>query len=151
MLPLLACGPYSSSTLSKLANICVDIKAVGPLLDSYDKDKMDTLHTLLTKICQDSQLDVLLRLQVLEVIELRTLGWVRSEAVDNYYQERFAQQFGEARKEQERKDAKAAKSNEGEKKRKSSQTTSSMTSIQEQNYEVIVNGEKYFSIPTILS
>ena len=118
LLPLLACGPYSSSTLSKLANICVDIKAVGPLLDSYDKDKMDTLHTLLTKICQDSQLDVLLRLQVLEVIELRTLGWVRSEAVDNYYQERFAQ-FGETRKEQERKDAKAAKSNEGEKKRKS--------------------------------
>ena len=53
-------------------------------------------------------------------------------------------QFGEARKEQERKDAKAAKSNEGEKKRKLSQTTSSMTSIQEQNYEVIVNGEKIF-------
>jgi len=143
LLPLLACGPYSSSTLAMLANICKDIKAVGPLLDSYDKDKMDTMHTLFTKICQDSQLDVLLRLQVLEVIELRTLGWVRSEAVDNYYQERFAQ-FEEGRKEQERKEAKAAKSKEGEKKRKLSQTTSSMTSIQEQNYEVIVNGEKIF-------
>jgi len=142
LVPLLACGPYSSSTLSKLASLCVDMKAVGPLLDNYNKDKMDTMHTLLTKICQDSQLEVLLRLQVLEVIELRTLGWVRSEAVDNYYQERFAQ-FGEARKEQERREAKT-KSKEGEKKRKLSQTTSSMTSIQGQNYEVIVNGEKIF-------
>jgi len=143
LVPLLACGPYSSSTLSNLASLCVDMKAVGPLLDNYNKGKMDTMHTLLTKICQDSQLDVLLRLQVLEVIELRTLGWERSEAVDNYYQERFAQ-FEEGRKEQGRKDAKAAKSKDGEKKRKFSQTTSSMTSIQEQNYEVIVNGEKVF-------
>jgi len=143
LLPLLACGPYSASTMAKLATLCRDIKAVGPLLDNYNMDLMDITHTILTKICQDSQLDVFLRLQVLEVIELRTLGWVSSEAVDNYYQERFAQ-FEEARKEQQRKEAKVSKSKEGEKKRKLSQTASSMTSIQEQNYEVIVNGEKIF-------
>jgi len=143
LLPLLASGPFSASTLARLATLCGDMKAVGPLLDNYDKDKMDITHTILTKICQDSQLDVLLRLQVLEVIELRTLGWVSTEAVDNYYQERFAQ-FEEARREQVRRDAKISRSKEGEKKRKLSQTTTSMTSTQEQNYEVIVNGEKIF-------
>merc|ERR1712034_252596 len=39
---------------------------------------------------------------------------------------------------------KISRSKEGEKKRKLSQTTTSMTSTQEQNYEVIVNGEKIF-------
>ena len=55
------------------------------------KDKMDTMQTLLTKIVQDTQLDLPLRLRLLEFIELRTLDWKRSEAVENYYQVRFAQ------------------------------------------------------------
>jgi hypothetical protein len=147
MIPLLANGPYSPSTLSQLASLCTGLKTVGPLLDITYKDKMDIMQTLLTKICQDSQLDLVLRLQVLEVIELRTLGWKSNEVVDNYYQERFTQ-FEESRKEKERREAKAAKSKDGgDKKRKLSQTPS-MISVQEQNNKdkqfVTVNGEKIF-------
>ena len=52
MIPLLANGPYSSATLSKLSFLCTGLKAVGPLLDTNNKDKLDILQTFLTKICR---------------------------------------------------------------------------------------------------
>jgi len=149
MLPLLASGPYSSSTLSKLAALCTGLKAVGPLLDINHKDKLDILQILLTKICQDTELDLVLRLQVLEVIELRTLGWKSNEVVDNYYNERFAQFEESRRRKQERKEAKESRSKEGGDKKPRLSLTPSMSSIQEQASEkekdfVTVNGVKLF-------
>ena len=52
MIPLLANGPYSSATLSKLSFLCTGLKAVGPLLDTNNKDKLDLLQNFLTKICR---------------------------------------------------------------------------------------------------
>ena len=64
------------------------------------------LQVLLTNLCQDSSLDIVLRLQLLEVfflksgsslsqvyfvlqvIELRSLGWKKNPTVENYYKER---------------------------------------------------------------
>ena len=70
------------------------------------------LQVLLTNLCQDSSLDIVLRLQLLEVIfeatrsckfqeispvyedavlqviELRSLGWKPDPTVENYYKER---------------------------------------------------------------
>merc|ERR1719147_664635 len=125
-MPHLAAGPYSDSTLTNLSTLCMEVKSVGPQLDEKHKEKMDIMQTLLTKICQDTQLNLELRLQVLEVIELRTLSWVSNETVDHYYQERFAQFEEKRRKEKERMENKAAKK---DKKRKLSQTTPSMSSI----------------------
>ena len=104
--------------------LCTELKAVGPLLDTNNKDKLDILQIFLTKICQVTELDLVLRLQVLEMIELRTLGWKTNE--------RFAQaQFEESRRrKQERQEAKVARS----KKLKPS-LTPSMSSIQEQTSE----------------
>jgi len=146
LLPLLSSGPYSASTLSMLTTLCTGLKAAGPLLDMNHKDKLDSLQTLLTKICQDSQLDLVLRLQVLEVIELRTLGWKSNEGVDNYYKERFTQFEESRRKEQERKKAKASSREGGDTKQRLSQTHS-MKSTQELASEkhksvVTVGGEK---------
>jgi len=135
LLPLLAAGPYSTNTLMDLATFCMEVKVVGPQLDKSHKDKMDVMQSLLTKICQDTQLNLELRLQVLEVIELRTLSWVSNPTVDNYYQERFAQFEERRKKEQDRKEAKASK-NRGEKKRKLSQLTPSMSSMQEDKQSV---------------
>jgi len=135
---LSAAGPNSTSTLANLANFCKEVKVIGPELDKRHKEKMDSMQILFTKICQDTQLNLELRLQVLEVIELRTLSWVRNETVDDYYQERYAQFEEKRRKEQERKENKAAK-NKGEKKRKLSQTTQSMSSIQEDKKSAIMD------------
>ena len=64
------------------------------------------LQVLLTNLCQDSSLDIVLRLQLLEVIflkngsslsqvyfvlqviELRSLGWKKNPTVEKYYKER---------------------------------------------------------------
>jgi len=135
---LIVAGPYSESTLANLVTFCKEVKVVGPELDKGHKEKMDTMQACLGNICKDTQLDLELRLQVLEIIELRTLGWVRSETVDEYYQERYAQFEEKRRKEQERRENKAAKS-KGEKKRKLSQTTQSMSSIQEDKKSAIMD------------
>jgi len=135
---LIVDGPYSESTLANLVTFCKEVKVVGPELDKGHKEKMDIMQTCLGKICSDSQLNLELRLQVLEIIELRTLGWVRNETVDEYYQERYAQFEEKRRKEQERRENKAAKS-KGEKKRKLSQTTQSMSSIQEDKKSAIMD------------
>eukprot|EP00092_Neocalanus_flemingeri_P022167 GFUD01024045.1.p1 GENE.GFUD01024045.1~~GFUD01024045.1.p1 ORF type:complete len:283 (-),score=122.27 GFUD01024045.1:115-963(-) len=149
LLPLLSSGPYSSSTLSLLAALCTELKLVGPELERSDKDKLDTLQTLLTKICQDRDLDLVLRLQVLEVIELRTLGWKSNEGVDNYYKERFTQFEESRRKEQERKEAKAVRSRDAGVKKIRENQSGSKSSDQEQVDEkdkifVTVNGVKLF-------
>jgi len=139
LIPYLATAePYSTSTLANLATFCMEVKVVGKELDKRHKEMMDTMQDLLTKVCQDTQLNLELRLQVLEVIELRTLSWVRNETVDDYYQQRYAQFDEKRRREQERKDSKAAK-NKGDKKRKLSQTTQSMSSVQEDKKSAIVD------------
>ena len=139
LIPYLATAePYSTSTLANLATFCMEVKVVGKELDKRHKEMMDTMQDLLTKVCQDTQLNLELRLQVLEVIELRTLSWVRNETVDDYYQQRYAQFEEKRRREQERKESKAAK-NKGEKKRKLSQTTQSMSSVQEDKKSAIVD------------
>jgi len=138
LIPRLAAGPYSDSTLANLSTICTELKTFGPELDKKHKEKMDIMQTLLTRICQDTQLNLELRLQVLEVIELRTLNWVSNETVDKYYQERFAQFEEKRRKERERKENKATK-NKVDKKRKLSQTTPSMSSILEDKKSAIMD------------
>ena len=139
LIPYLATAePYYTSTLANLATFCMEVKVVGKELDKRHKEMMDTMQDLLTKVCQDTQLNLELRLQVLEVIELRTLSWVRNETVDDYYQQRCAQFEVKRRREQERKDSKAAK-NKGDKKRKLSQTTQSMSSVQEDKKSTIVD------------
>jgi len=131
-------GPYSESTLANIVAFCKEVKIVGPELDKRHKEKMDIMQDCLGKICQDTQLNLELRLQVLEVIELRSLCWVRNEAVNEYYQERYAQFEERRRKEQERKEVKASGSKK-EKKRKLSQTTQSMSSIQEDKKSAIMD------------
>jgi len=131
-------GPYSESTLANIVTFCKEVKVVGPELDKRHKEKMDMMQDCLGKICQDTQLNLELRLQVLEVIELRSLCWVRNEAVNEYYQERYAQFEERRRKEQERRENKASRS-KGEKKRKLSQTTQSMSSIQEDKKSAIMD------------
>ena len=49
-------------------------------VDVDNTKKMDTWQTLLTRVCQDKDLDILCRMDVLEVIELRTSNWERKSS-----------------------------------------------------------------------
>ena len=41
--------------------------------------------------CKDDRLDLVSRLHLLEVIELRAMDWVGNENVTNYYKQKLAQ------------------------------------------------------------
>ena len=41
--------------------------------------------------CRDDRLDLVSRLHLLEVIELRAMDWVGNENVTNYYKQKLAQ------------------------------------------------------------
>jgi len=92
VLPLLS-GPRDLQlqpvALAQLSSLSVGLRQVGHLLEKNHGDALDCLHLQLINVCQDSSVDVLLRLQLLEVIELRTLDWQSIPLIDAYYQKRF--------------------------------------------------------------
>merc|ERR1719430_2059417 len=51
---------------------------------------MDVMQSIMIKICQDRQVDLTIRLQVLEIVELRTLDWQSNLIVEEYYKDRLA-------------------------------------------------------------
>merc|ERR1719320_773574 len=92
VLPLLS-GPRDLQlqpvAVAQLSSLSVGLRQVGHLLEKNHGDALDWLHLQLINVCQDSSVDVLLRLQLLEIIELRTLGWQSIPLIDAYYQKRF--------------------------------------------------------------
>merc|ERR1719318_2249661 len=92
VLPLLS-GPRDLQlqpvALAQLSSLSVGLCQVGHLLEKNHGDALDCLHLQLINVCQDSSVDVFLRLQLLEIIELRTLGWQSVPLIDAYYQKRF--------------------------------------------------------------
>jgi len=89
LIPALSRPPFSQSTLDKLGSLCTGLVKVGSHLERNNPNALNRLQVLLTNLCQDSSLDIVLRLQLLEVIELRSLGWKPDPTVENYYKERI--------------------------------------------------------------
>jgi len=93
LIPALSRPPFSQSTLDKLGSLCKGLVKVGRHLERNNPHALNRLQVLLTNLCQDSSLEIVLRLQLLEVIELRSLGWKPDPTVENYYKERIGK-FG---------------------------------------------------------
>merc|ERR550534_2384252 len=89
LIPALSRPPFSQSTLDELGSLCTGLVKVGGHLERSNPHALNRLQVLLTNLCQDSSLDIVLRLQLLEVIELRSLGWKPDPTVENYYKERI--------------------------------------------------------------
>jgi len=91
--------PYSENVFEMLPQLCGGLKKVGYLLEANYKDKLDQLQHLLTEFCKDGNVDMVLRLRVLEIIELRTMGWKMSGTAEEYYTTKIAQfqERGESR------------------------------------------------------
>jgi len=145
LLPLLSKMPLTSKTLTNIVTLCKSLKSLGPQIDALERSKMDLLQTLLTKICQDGQVSIYVRLHALEIIELRTLNWERSEAVENYYRERY-----QMYEDKQRKDEEANKSvisdDKSYRRRTSPKDFGSATSIDDGSKDstdvIMINGEK---------
>jgi hypothetical protein len=52
---------------------------------------MDRLLSAMVAACRDDGLDLICRVHMLEIIELRSMGWQTNENVTNYYKQKLAQ------------------------------------------------------------
>ena len=71
--------------------MCEGLKNVGNLLEANYKDKLDELQMFLTELVKDVNVDIILRLKVLEIIELRIMGWKVTPKVEDYYRRKISQ------------------------------------------------------------
>ena len=55
------------------------------------KDQLDKLNNSLMLACRLDSLNLVARVHMLELIELRTMGWQPNENVTNYYKQKLAQ------------------------------------------------------------
>ena len=82
-------APYPSQITVKLSDLCSRLKLAGSKLEFSFKMEIDELQNELVKLCQDSSLDLEVRLQILEIIELRSFGWKPNKGMEEFYIEKF--------------------------------------------------------------
>lgn len=89
LLPQLTSPPFPPSTLATVSEQCTLIKQYGRQLEETEKEQLDQIQEELSRLCQYSSLHLELRLQLLELIELRSLGWESNESMESFYRDKF--------------------------------------------------------------
>lgn len=82
---------YDRAAVSGLRSLCLGLKQSGPQLEAIYKDQLDKLQVVLRNACRDESLDLVSRIHLLEIIELRAMQWMTNENVTNYYKQKLAQ------------------------------------------------------------
>jgi len=82
---------YERSVLTGLSNLCMSLKKNGPQLENLYKDQLDKLGVALRNACRDEELDLVSRVHLLEIIELRAMNWLPNENVHGYYKQKLSQ------------------------------------------------------------
>merc|ERR1719508_53606 len=77
--------------VGQLQLLSANLKICGPTLEISHKDQMDKLNNFLMAACRSDSLDLVSRVHMLEIIELRTMGWQPNENVTNYYKQKLVQ------------------------------------------------------------
>ncbi|XP_014674985.1 PREDICTED: uncharacterized protein LOC106815076 isoform X2 [Priapulus caudatus] len=72
-------------------NICHQLKLHGQELESNCKENLDKYFLRLRNAAKLDKLDYMSRLRLLEIIELRAMGWNPTDTVNNYYKRRSAE------------------------------------------------------------
>jgi len=80
--------PLSPAVEEQLPLLCSGLQHLGAALEKELPEQLDLLQGLMATLCADSSVDIQLRLQLLETLELRSLGWRRHPAMADYYSQR---------------------------------------------------------------
>ncbi len=81
----------SDSVTSAIVVLNRALKSRGTQLESgHAGDDLEALFGCLRAACRDDRLDMASRLHLLEIIELRSLGWRLDPSVAEYYQQKLA-------------------------------------------------------------
>ena len=63
----------------------------GGAMERFHKDVLDKLELVLREVSYDTEMDVLARLNVLEILEMRIEGWSSSSPTSSMYKQRMAE------------------------------------------------------------
>jgi len=77
--------------VGQLQLLSANLKISGPTLEISHKKQMDKLNNSLMSACRLDSLNLVARVHMLELIELRTMEWQPNENVTNYYKQKLAQ------------------------------------------------------------
>jgi len=82
---------YERQVINGLMNLCNTLKRSGPQIENLYKDQLDKLGVALRNACRDDDLDLVSRVHILEIIELRAMNWQPNENVTAFYKQKLAQ------------------------------------------------------------
>ena len=81
---------YSLIVLSALSGLYSSLHQCGMQLDTLYKDQLDKLMSVFRTASRDEELELVSRVQILHIIELRAAGWVTNDNMVNYYKQRLS-------------------------------------------------------------
>lgn len=62
-----------------------NLRMMGPQMEIYAKDTLDRAFVTFRNASQDERLNIMTRLNLLEIIELRAKSWQNSDGTNSYY------------------------------------------------------------------
>ncbi|KAG8238736.1 hypothetical protein J437_LFUL018271, partial [Ladona fulva] len=86
----IANGNIEQGLQPNIINMCSNLKAYGQQLETIYKDQLDRAFVNFRNGCREEQLDVVSRLHLLEIIELRAMQW-QCKDTDSYYKQKLYQ------------------------------------------------------------
>jgi len=81
---------YSLVVMSALQGLCNSLHLYGVQLDTLYKDQLDKLMVVFRTTCRDEDLDLVSRVQILHIIELRAAGWNTNDNMVAYYKQKLS-------------------------------------------------------------
>jgi len=82
---------YTAQVVGRIVSLNKGLKLFGPQLETTHKEVLDRYQVFLRNACRDGSLDLVARLQLLEVLELRAMKWKPNDNVTNYYKTKMLQ------------------------------------------------------------
>ena len=86
----LASKNYDKSILSLIIRLNASLKTHGSQMELFHCELLDKAQVTLRNACKDTTLDIIARLHILEIIELRAMKWILSDSVINYYKQKLS-------------------------------------------------------------
>jgi len=86
----LSTGAYDTTSQAGILHLSSNLKHHGPSLESSHHGALDKLQQVLRVACRDKNLDLVSRVHLLEIIELRALKWIPNDHVTNFYKNKLS-------------------------------------------------------------
>ncbi|XP_067122186.1 eukaryotic translation initiation factor 4E-binding protein Mextli isoform X2 [Centruroides vittatus] len=82
-------GNFDKSAVMSIIKVCNQLKLKGQEIETLYKEQLDRYFVTLRNASRDERIDILCRMRLLEVIELRAMHWKINENVTNYYKQKL--------------------------------------------------------------